>query len=265
MSIIHEALKKASRDEPPGPAIERPRRNRFIDFPFFPSKTILVRLGLLACFTGVVYIAYVERGVFTSLFTSRRVQTAPGLSGSDVLPASSDISGGGEVFSEEPSRPEPVDTKNTASAHAKSGVSYLEQEMFTEAEREFLLAVSLDPESTEIQNNLGLVLMKQGRAGEAESRYHSALRLDPENVQTLNNLGLLFERQNRLEEAKRLYQKAIMTRPNFPDPHLNYAVLLERAGFFEESKRHYQSFLVLAGHEHGPAVQLVKRHLDRLP
>jgi Flp pilus assembly protein TadD len=192
------------------------------------------------------------------------MQTASVPSASDELPASA-TTGGQAALSEAPPRPEPVSPQNAAGSHEKSGVSYLEQGKLAEAERELLLAASLNPESSVIQTNLGLVLKRQGRDGEAEARYQSALRLDAENVQAMNNLGLLYEQQNRLEEARRLYQKAVMTQPNFPDPHLNYAVLLERAGYFEESKRQYQSFLALATRKHERAVQLVKKHLDRLP
>lgn len=264
MSIIHEALKKATRDETPGPAVEGPRKLRFSTQSAFPSKDILLRIGLLISFVGIAYLAYMERDVLTGIFASRRMQTASVPSASDALPVLSTVGDRG-TLSETPPRPEAVSPKSTEGSHEKLGVSYLEQGKLAEAERELLLAVSLDPESSVIQTNLGLVLKRQGRDGEAESRYQSALRLDAENVQAMNNLGLLYEQQNRLEEAKRLYQKAVMTRPNFPDPHFNYAVLLERAGYFGESKRHYQSFLSLATRKQEQAVQLVKKHLDRLP
>ena len=264
MSIIHEALKKATRDETPGPVVEGPRNFRFSTESAFSSKDILLRIGLLISVVGIASLAYVERHVLSGIFASGGVQAVSGRSASDGRPVPS-TSGGRVTSSEASPRPEPVSPKNTAGSHEKSGVSYLEQGKLAEAERELLLAASLDPESSVILTNLGLVLKRQGRDGEAESRYQSALQLDPKNVQAMNNLGLLYEQQNRLEEAKHLYQKAVMTQPNFPDPHLNYAVLLERAGYFEESKRHYQSFLGLATRKHEQAVQLVKKHLDRLP
>ncbi|MBI3810865.1 MAG: tetratricopeptide repeat protein [Nitrospirae bacterium] len=264
MSIIHEALKKATRDEVPGPAVEGSRTIRFATQSAFLSKDILLRIGLFTIIMAVAFLAYVERDALTRIFATRRVQAVFSPSPSVELPAPSS-SGDRATFSKPSPQPEPVNSKSTAASHEKSGVSYLEQGKLSEAERELLLAVSLDPESSAIQTDLGLVFKKQGRDGEAESRYQSALRLDARNVQAMNNLGLLYERQNRLEEAKRLYQKAVTTQPNFPDPHLNYAVLLERAGYFEESKRQYQTFLALATRKHEQAVQLVKKHLDRLP
>jgi Flp pilus assembly protein TadD len=264
MSIIHEALKKATRDETPGPVIEGPRKLRFSTQTAFLSKDILLRIGLLISLVGIAFLTYVERNVLTGVSASSRIQTVSVPSASNGTSASS-TSGGSGTFSKPSPRPEPVSPKDTAGSHEALGASYLEHGNLAEAERELLLAASLDPESSVIQTNLGLLLKKQGRDGEAESRYQSALRLDAGNVQAMNNLGLLYEQQNRLEEAKRLYQKAVMTQPNFPDPHLNYAVLLERAGYFEESKRQYQSFLALATRKQEQAVQLVKKHLERLP
>lgn len=264
MSIIHEALKKATRDEVPGPAVEGSRKTRFATQSVFLSKDILLRIGLFSIIVLIAFLAYVERDALTRIFATRRVQTASSPSTSVERTEPSGSVGRTAVSSSSPP-PEPVNSKSMAASHEKAGVSYLEQGKLSEAERELLLAVSLDPESSAIQTDLGLVFKKQGRDGEAESRYQSALRLDAGNVQAMNNLGLLYEQQNRLEEAKRLYQKAVTTQPNFPDPHLNYAVLLERAGYFEESKRQYQTFLALAAHKHEQAVQLVKKHLDRLP
>jgi len=264
MSIIHEALKKASRDESPGSAVEGHRNIRFSADPVFPSKDILLRIGFLVGIAGIVYLAYVERDILTRMFAFSRIQPTTGPSASDQrlgLPTS----GGGVASRETTHRPEPVSSMNSTGSHEQSGVSYLEQGKLAEAEKELSWAASLDPMSSVIQTNLGLVLQKQGRDGAAESRYQSALQLDHENVQAMNNLGLLYEQQNRLEEAKHLYQKAVIIQPNFPDPHLNYAVLLERAGYFEEAKRHYQSFLALSTHKYDKAVQLVKKHLDRLP
>lgn len=265
MSIIHEALKKASREEAPGQKIEGARKFTASVASAFPAKDAIFLTGVVICSIGIGYLAYFGRDVLSGIYTSGRIQNTGGSSLSGVLPPSSAPPVGSVSSSATPPRSEPATPKNSAVSREKSGVSYLEQGKLAEAEQEFLSAASLDPESSVIQNNLGLVLKRQGRDREAESRYQSALRLDPKNVQAMNNLGLLYEQQNRVEEAKRLYQEAIMTQPNFPDPHLNFAILLERAGYFELSKRHFQSFLSFATRKDEQAVQLVKKHLIRLP
>jgi Tfp pilus assembly protein PilF len=246
MSIIHEALKKASRDEDPGHAIKGTRKvSASIASASLPQNA-LFRTVVIIFLIGIIFLGYWGRKDLGRIFTSSRTRTTPVSSLSGVLAAPSTTSARRQTLSEMPPRPDPANQKITEVSHEGSGMKYLKQGQLEEAEQEFLSAASLEPDSSAIQNNLGLILKRQGRDEEAESRYLTALRLDSRNVQAMNNLGLLYERQNRLEEAERLYQEAIVTQPSYPDPHLNLGVLLERAGYFMESKRHFQSFLSLA-------------------
>jgi len=265
MSIIHEALKKAGRDETPAPGFKEPRDIRFSSPPTLPSKINLIRIGFLFCLIGVTSLVYIERGLLNGLLTSRGfLKTSQG-EGSAGYPGPSTASKTKEDAPGNLSETKSVPSEVSAAAHVKLGSGYLENGKLGEAEREFLSAEAIDSRSSDIQNNLGLVLKMQGRDAEAETRFQAALKIDPANVQALNNLGLLYQQQNRLEEAKHLYQKAIQTDPNFPDAHLNYAVLLERAGYYEESRQQYQSFLAAATPQQEQAAQLVKKHLNHLP
>jgi len=265
MSIIHEALKKAGRDEAPAPGFEGPQNVRFSSPSSFPLQINLIRIGILFCLIGVIYLVYVERGALNVLFASREfLKTSQGES-SAGFPGPSKASTTQEDAHGNLSETKSVPGEASAEAHEKLGSGYLETGKLSDAEREFLSAEARDPRSSYIQNNLGLVLKMQGRDAEAETRFRTALQIDPANVQAMNNLGLLFQQQNRLEEAKHLYQKAIQTEPNFPDSHLNYAVLLERAGYYEESRQQYQSFLAAATPQQEQAAQLVKKHLNHLP
>ena len=266
MSIIHEALKKATRDEAPAPPLEKKRKLRF-SAAAFPFSRLLFQAVLFFVVVGIAYFVYQERGAVSSLIAHKKTVALPGPLMSDSHPMPSVAPPAPALSSNGPSRAASTGQrgKDSVDSHQQMGVNYYKQGKFAEAEREFLLAAALNPESSQIQNNLGLVLKTQGRDGEAESRYREALRINPANVQSMNNLGLLYEQQNRLEEARGLYQKAVAIQPDFPDAHLNYAVLLERAGYFEEAKRHYRSFLTFATPRHNQAVVLVKKHLDRLP
>jgi len=264
MSIIHEALKKASRDESPKSAVKAHRNIRFSSDPLFPSIDLLLRVGFIIGVFGIVCLVYVERNPLSRMFTYGRIQT-PSRSSVWTKPPGLPSPGGVATSQQTSIQSEPVSSMNPIASYELSAMSYLKQGKFAEAEGEWSKAASLDPKSSLIQTNLGLVLQKQGRDGEAEARYQSALKLDPENVQAMNNLGLLYEQENRLEEAKGLFERAVKLQPKFPDPHLNFAILLERAGYFEEAKRHYRSFLALSTHKHDKAVQLVINHLDRLP
>jgi tetratricopeptide (TPR) repeat protein len=265
MSIIHEALKKAGRDEASAPGFEGPQNVRFSSHSSFPPQINLIWIGILFCLIGIIYLVYVERGALNDLFASKgflKTSQSESSAGFPVPPTAAKTQ---EDTPGNLSETKSVSSEVSAEAHEKLGAGYLENGKLSDAEREFLSAEAIDPRSPDIQNNLGLVLKMQGRDAEAETRFRTALQIDPTNVQAMNNLGLLYQQQNRLEEAKRLYQKAIQTEPNFPDSHLNYAVLLERAGYFEESRQQYQSFLAAATPRQEQAAQLVKKHLNHLP
>lgn len=262
MSIIHEALKKATRENIPG-GTAKPQRS------FSLSSSVSVqsnqrRFAAALALIGLAILIYQGRGTIGGIFQTREAgqetTRRPPASPSVILPAPE----GGNLPEDIPAVESGPPILSGAD-HERQGIEHYQQGQYPEAERELSIAAELNPGSSLIQNNIGLVLKAQGRQKEAEARYQAALRIDSGNVHALNNLGLLYDQQNRIEEAKRLYQKAISSRPDFPDAHLNYAVLLERAGYLEEAKRQYRSFLSVASRDQRQAVEMVRKHLRRMP
>ncbi len=260
MSIIHEALKKASQDEARTPPVEKARRFRFSASSTFPLKRILIRGFLFLTLIAIGYFAFLEWGTLSG----RKVISFGGSGQAEmpVAPAPTQAT----PFGASPPAAAPDSQKSppSPSVHERRGGEYYVQGSYKEAEREFAAAADLDPKSAVVQNNLGLVLVALGREAEAEARYRIALEVEPGHLQAMNNLAVLYGKQNRLEEARFLFKKVISIRPDYPDAHLNYAVLLERAGYPEEAKRHYQSFLAVAKGDQERAITLVRRHIDRL-
>lgn len=77
-------------------------------------------------------------------------------------------------------------------------------------------SLRLAPDSFESNYNLGLTLLKLGRAQEAEARLNKALALEPDSVEVNKLLAILYVDQNRNAEAIERLRVANRVSPNDP-------------------------------------------------
>jgi Flp pilus assembly protein TadD len=106
-------------------------------------------------------------------------------------------------------------------------------------------ALRLVPDDPEAQNNLGIVLARQGRLDEAGARFQQALRLKDDYPDAHNNLGNVLEKQDKLDEAMACYQQALRLKPHYPEAHYNLGIVLARQGRLDEAEACYQQALRL--------------------
>jgi tetratricopeptide (TPR) repeat protein len=99
-----------------------------------------------------------------------------------------------------------------------------------EANRSYRDALRLEPRLAMSRNNVGILLMAQGRVEEAERWYLEAIRADPNYAYAHYNLGLLLHQQGRLAEAERSYREAIQLDPDYAAAHNNLGLLLNDLG-----------------------------------
>jgi predicted TPR repeat methyltransferase len=86
-------------------------------------------------------------------------------------------------------------------------------------------SIELDGAVPPWHNNLGNVLLSQGRFDDAAAAYARCSELDPSNREVLNNLGVLLRRLQRLEDSEEVLKRAIALDPAFADAHTNLAIL----------------------------------------
>lgn len=96
------------------------------------------------------------------------------------------------------------------------------------------------------QNNLGNVLLAQGRREEAEGYFRESLRLRPSYWEPVNNLGVIFAERGQMEEAERHFRSAAQLQANYWEPRLNLANLLRDAGRRGEAEVFYREAEALA-------------------
>jgi tetratricopeptide (TPR) repeat protein len=101
------------------------------------------------------------------------------------------------------------------------------------------------PDNPYLLNELGNLLLKQGRRKEAEARYARAVKLDKDFAAAWNNLGVVRYALGRKSEAKLAYRKAVAIQPNYALAWYNLAVVLDAGNFYTEAIHAYERAFAL--------------------
>ncbi|HWJ06424.1 MAG TPA: tetratricopeptide repeat protein, partial [Steroidobacteraceae bacterium] len=123
----------------------------------------------------------------------------------------------------------------SASAHFNLGSSLVRSRKFAEAERHLRRAVDKDP-NAQTYTGLAIVLSQMGRSDEAIANLKSAIEADPTHATAYDQLGTILVEQGKLEDAATTYQGLIRHRPSAA-AHQNLAKVLERLGRTAEARR----------------------------
>ena len=98
-------------------------------------------------------------------------------------------------------------------------------------------SAQLEPQDTEVHNNLGVILQELGRFEEAEQSLKQAIKLKLDFAEAHNNLGNTLKELGRLEEAEASYRQAITLKPDYAEAHNNLGVMLQGLGRLEEAEQ----------------------------
>lgn len=120
-----------------------------------------------------------------------------------------------------------------------------EDEYTEDQELSFARASALDPDDPYARNNLGTVLMQQGRIDEAIRFYRDAISKRPDYYKPYSNLGAAWARKGRSDKAINLYTKALELNPRDPATHLNIGLALARTGKRSQAAMHLREFVKL--------------------
>ena len=120
-----------------------------------------------------------------------------------------------------------------------------EREFTSGQEESFARASALDRDDPFARNNLGSVLMQQGRLEEAIGFYQDAIRRYPDYHKAYSNLGAAWARKGDTQKAVPLYTKALSLNPRDSATHLNLGIALARLGQTTRAAIHLRQFLTL--------------------
>jgi len=103
--------------------------------------------------------------------------------------------------------------------------------------------ISKSPHNYRAHNNLGYVLLEQGRSEEAIVHLHEAIRIKPGFAKVHNNLGIAFVQQGSKNDAVKSFNKALRIDSSFTEAHYNKANVLVNQGRLDEAVFHYSEAL----------------------
>ncbi len=119
-----------------------------------------------------------------------------------------------------------------------------------------------NPECVLAHQNLGSLLLSQGRILEAKEHFSAILRMEPDNADTLANIGLAVYLSGDVTDAVRRYQQALAIQPNQVDALNNLAWI--RATYPDGSYRNGAEAVQLAERACSVARQKSASYLDTL-
>ena len=114
-----------------------------------------------------------------------------------------------------------LNPRNAAQIHYNLGNVLVAQKKYAEAVQHFSKAVSLEPDEVPMRLNLAYGLSLQGNVSAASNELQELIRRHPNEPRAHNNLGLLLMDQGKTKEAVFHFTEALALRPNFKQARLN--------------------------------------------
>lgn len=140
---------------------------------------------------------------------------------------------------------QPKTTSRVAELQTQLGIGYLRQGKLELAWTRLQRALDADPNYSTAHNAMGLVQERLNDPEKAEEHYRRATTLNPADSAAQNNYGNFLCRHKRYEEGERRFLQAAKN-PLYEQPEIAYAnagVCLKRAGQYEKAERYLRAAL----------------------
>jgi tetratricopeptide (TPR) repeat protein len=95
--------------------------------------------------------------------------------------------------------------------HYLLGLSYRGLEQYPQAEEQLRAAAAIEPDHADLQYNLGLVILRSGRAKEAVPHLQKAIQLDPAAEGPRLQLAIALKGLNQTQQSAKVYQDVRQT------------------------------------------------------
>ncbi len=123
------------------------------------------------------------------------------------------------------------------------GQLLLDEGKIDESIDHFNAALRIKPDNVEAQLNLGSALLKKGKKEEATAWILSAVKLQPRLAEAHISLGIALLAQGKAEEGIEQYREALTMKPNLWKAHFNLGSALADQGKTQEALEHYAESL----------------------
>jgi tetratricopeptide (TPR) repeat protein len=130
-------------------------------------------------------------------------------------------------------------------AHNNLGTLLLQQGRIAAAVAHFQAALAIQPGTADVHSNLGGALLGLGRVDEAVAQLQEALRIQPDLARAHNNLGNALLQKGQVDDAIAHYQKAVELQPGAASLRCSLGGALLQAGRVDEAVAQLQRALAL--------------------
>ncbi len=154
-----------------------------------------------------------------------------------------------QVGPQAPLRPEATAAKDEAKPYITQGVDALKAGDIGGARTLFEIGVQKNPKSPEAHHYLGVVLEHQLEKAGAEKEYLAALTLDPQLIESAQNLAAIYVDSERYDDAVALCRSVLNKAPKSPGLLINYAVALAMKGDEAASRKVFEDAIALQPNE----------------
>jgi protein O-mannosyl-transferase len=134
---------------------------------------------------------------------------------------------------------------DSSQVHNNLGVELSRQGRFEAAEAHFMKALQRKSNYIAAHNNLGVELARRGMFEAAVAHYAEALRLKPGYIAAHNNMGIALNHQRKFEGAEAHFILALRLDPNFSEAYNNLGVALASQSKFKAAASSYAEALRL--------------------
>jgi len=125
-----------------------------------------------------------------------------------------------------------------------SVLTFKRAQVFATPEGLFRDTLAKNPAAWPVQNDLGVILLKQGKDSEAMEHFTASLRYNPDNAGAHVNLGYLLARQRKFTAAGSQFRVALKLKPDDPVAHENFADALASEGRNREAILHFRAAII---------------------
>jgi Flp pilus assembly protein TadD len=129
---------------------------------------------------------------------------------------------------------------------ALAGAAYRQAAYWKTSRTLFEHTLTVTRDNHIIENNLGVIVARDGNSAEALALYRAALRTAPDYAEAHANLGHELLKAGQLEQAQSSIARALELSPNLAVAQGDQGLLLAARGEYEEARRHIERSLSLA-------------------
>lgn len=138
-----------------------------------------------------------------------------------------------------------------AMPHVNLGNAFVRRGKLDYAEKEFKLALNVNPRDTRAINGLAVIYLKQKNYDEAIRLFEILASDKPNEAPFHSNLGAAYMEKGLLDEAIESFRRAIHVAPAFSDAHNNLGLAYKKKGMLTKAKEEFEK-----------ALQLSPEHID---